>query len=284
MIKIKIKAKTVKVPSSFEELSISQVQAIYFILGGRDSLKDLSINKQRQIMMILFDKDRDIVQYVQDKSIKLFFDTYNILDIQDGIVTDIFKVGGHRYTMVDLDSLNVKQFNELDHLLVNTTTPFQYADEIARLVLRKVEGGIYLNPPTRKAYKQGVHYGKKKLTTISIEEFEMIKSSIPFIRYYAIFCKVVEWRMSLYDKYKVLKPEVSEAEEADDAQFGEVKDDRAQIFGNYHTLMSICETPTDLFKWEQQNIHDYFVYLCYLKISTDIENSKNTLNRNSINK
>lgn len=282
MIKIKIKSKIIKVPSSFEELAINQVQAIYAILGKATSTKELDLFRQRAIMRVLFDKDRELVQYIQDKSITAFFNRFDILSIEDGIVTDIFKVGRHRYTIIDLNDLTVKEYNDLDRLLINTKTPFQFADEIAKIVIRRVKGGLFLNYPTRKAYKQGIHYGKKKLTKIDTKEFERIKNYIPFTRYLAIFCKVAEFKFNMYKTYNLLDDESEEPIE-DKRVFSRVKDKRPEIYGNYHTLLSICDTPTDLFKWEQQNVHDYFDYLGYLKLSQKVESAKNSVTKKSIN-
>lgn len=259
MIKVRIGENVYKMPGKVEDLSIEKGMRIDKL---RDDFPEHNLRYKKWVLSALMECPMSELNKVQDSQIHFLYDNHHYFDSRLSFhVPYSFALDGVVYSLIDLDTLTVEDYTEIDALI----------DKGIASNLHKILAVLYrpantrlLNPYYFIRSFFGVTPINRRFCTGKAKEgtADRFYVKIPFHIAKAMLFMYLDFKRGLLKEYMMLEDEEEEEEKSEDMEGEEVT--FAQAWGMYHILQEV--TGGDLVQldnWMQKEIRQLFTLLYY---------------------
>ncbi len=265
MFHINLNGKKYKCPSQVNEINIDKGILIQELVDA-----GIDFNSKVEIIGLITTIPISILMKFKEEKIEEIYRKLSFVEIMGtGYFYPTFKLAGVEYGLLNLDDMTTRDYLELEYLLNQGRTTYEFLPEILSILYRPIVNktknliNILFNIGsliTKKNIKP-LKYNTYTIADISNskEQASIFRDKLDFGQGLIALNYIIGFNLKLSEEYKSLF-ETIEGEEEEEGILS-----IAEIWGSYNILNNIAPTLMERDLWLSKNIREYFKYLGYLK-------------------
>jgi hypothetical protein len=275
MIKLKIGKHKVKMASLLSEIPLYKGLEIMGLLQE----KEPSLVDKISIISLLSDLDVNIISLFEDKSIDLIYSKLEFSKKQ--VATKFFssfRLNGTTFGLKNFDEMTVREWGDIEFWLQEGDTSFINLSKILAVVYRPIISkkrtlqNILNNMATSLLYKKVVPKRFKSFQIDSLKDIhannaQQFDKELDFSFAWGVLLYIFSYTQQIKSEYSILFKTDEQLKEIEEDPFKgdpNIKE-FGQVWGMYHTVISISENIIERDIWLEKPLKEFYKYLSYLK-------------------